>query len=109
MRIADFDLIISSGHLSLVDFYSTWCGACRAIDPALDRLIPVMGDMVTVVRVDIDEPDTRALVRRYNIVSVPTLILFLHGEQLWRNSGVLTYEHLSSVMRRYGKIGRCVR
>jgi len=101
MKTSDFDNLIASDNLILVDFYATWCGACRAIDPTLERVALAMSDMVTVVHIDIDSKSTRELVRRYNIVSVPTLILFMRGERLWRESGVLSFERLCSVVRRY--------
>lgn len=101
MKTSDFDNLIASDNLILVDFYATWCGACRAIDPTLERVALAMSDMVTVVHIDIDSKSTRELVRRYNIVSVPTLMLFMRGERLWRESGVLSFERLCSVVRRY--------
>lgn len=101
MKTSDFDNLIASDNLILVDFYATWCGACRAIDPTLERVALAMSDMVTVVHIDIDSQSTRELVRRYNIVSVPTLMLFMRGERLWRESGVLSFERLCSVVRRY--------
>lgn len=101
MKTSDFDSIIASDHLILIDFYATWCGACRAIDPTLDRTARTMQQNVTIIRIDIDSVASRDLVRRYNIVSVPTLMLFLRGETLWRESGVISYDRLSSTLRRY--------
>ena len=106
MKTSDFDNLIASDHLALIDFYATWCGACGAIDSALDRLILAMGDVVTVARVDTASRSSIDLVRRYNIVALPTLILFLRGEVLWRECGVISYERLQYVIRRYQGVGR---
>jgi thioredoxin 1 len=106
MRITDFDNLIASDHLVLIDFYATWCGACGAIDSALDRLVLSMGDIVTVVRVDTTSRSSIDLVRRYNIVALPTLILFFRGEVLWRECGVISYNRLQHVIRRYQVVGR---
>lgn len=106
MRITDFDNLIASDHLVLIDFYATWCGACGAIDSALDRLVLSMGDVVTVVRVDTTSRSSIDLVRRYNIVALPTLILFFRGEVLWRECGVISYNRLQHVIRRYQVVGR---
>ncbi|MBQ8493435.1 MAG: thioredoxin family protein [Alistipes sp.] len=100
MKVTDFDNIISSERLTLIDFYATWCGACRAMDPTLDRIALAMSDVVTLVRVDTSAISSIPLVRRYNIVAVPTLILFRRGEVLWRESGILSFSHLLEVIHR---------
>lgn len=104
MTISDFNNIISSSRLILIDFYATWCGACRAVDPALDRVAIAMGDSVTLIRIDIDSIASYEIARRYNIVSVPTLILFQYGKPIWRESGVISYERLQLALRRYQSI-----
>lgn len=101
MTTKDFDNIIASHRLSLIVFNAVWCGACRAIDPALERLSLAMGDSLAIIRVDIDSVPTRDIVRRYNIVSVPSLLLFSQGRLLWRESGVVSFEKLRLVIRRY--------
>lgn len=75
------------------------------MDPTLDRTALSMSDSVTVIRIDIDSLSSRELVRRYNIVSVPTLMLFFRGERLWRESGVISYDRLSAMIRRYQTVG----
>ena len=105
MKISDFNNVISSDHFMLVDFYASWCGACRAIDPVLDRVALSMSDIVTILRIDTTSAQSVELVRRYNIVSVPTLILFFRGEAIWRESGVIGYDRLSTTLRRYQTVG----
>lgn len=101
MTTKDFDNIIASHRLTLIVFHASWCGACRAIDPALERLSLAMGDSLALFRIDIDKISTREVVRRYNIVSVPTLLLFSRGKLLWRESGVVSFEKLRLVIRRH--------
>ena len=105
MRVTDFDNIISSERLTLIDFYATWCGACRAMDPTLDRVALALSDIVTLVRVDTSTISSIPLVRRYNIVAVPTLILFHRSEQLWRESGIISFSRLCDTIRRYQGVG----
>lgn len=105
MRTSDFDRIISSERLMLVDFYATWCGACKAMDPTLDRVALALSDSVTILRIDIGSASSRELVRRYNIVSVPTLMLFFRGQTLWRDSGIVTFDRICSVVRRHQTVG----
>ena len=84
MKTKDFDNLISCDQLVLIDFYATWCGACGAID---------------------DAPSSFDLVRRYNVVALPTLILFSRGRVMWRACGLITYERLINVIRRFSAIG----
>ena len=102
MKTSDFDNIISAAdRLILIDFYASWCGACRAIDPTLDRVALALSDIVTMLRIDTTSNTNREIVERYNIVSVPTLILFRQGEALWRNSGIIGYDKLCNTIRRH--------
>ena len=102
MKTSDFDNIIcTSDRLILIDFYATWCGACRAIDPTLDRVALALSDIVTMIRIDTVSNSNREIVERYNIVAVPTLILFRQGEILWRDSGIIGYDKLCNTIRRH--------
>ena len=101
MKISDFDNLISTEGLVLIDFYAAWCGACGAIDDALDRMVLSMGDVVTLVRIDTTTPSSFDLVRRYNVVALPTLMLFSRGRVLWRECGLITFERLSGIIRRF--------
>lgn len=104
MKTSDFDNLISSEGLVLIDFYATWCGACGAIDDALDRVVLSLGDIVTLVRIDTTTRSSFELVRRYNIVALPTLMLFSRGRVLWRECGLISFERLSNVISRYHSI-----
>ena len=101
MKTSDFDNLISTESLVLIDFYATWCGAGGAIDDALDRVALTMGDAVTLVRIDTTTRSSFDLVRRYNVVALPTLMLFSRGRVLWRECGLITFERLAGIVRRF--------
>ncbi len=82
----DFQEIIKSSKPTLVDFFATWCGPCKMQAPILDKVKQNIGDKGTVVKVDIDK--NAELAARHRVQSVPTLILFKDGEQVWRAVGV---------------------
>ena len=92
--MVDFDKIIGRNTLTLVDFYASWCGPCRAMHPVIDRFQEQMRGRVDVYKVNIDAPEMAPVVYRYQIRSVPTLLFFRNGEVLWRRSGLMSYEVL---------------
>lgn len=104
MTIQDFNAIIAHDRLTLVDFYATWCGPCKATHSILDRIEQVMRNSVDVIRIDIDHHENTDLVNHYRIMAVPTLILFRRGQRLWRESGVLSVETIAEIIRRYNKV-----
>ena len=84
--------VLSSETPVLVDFWATWCGPCRMQGPIIDALA---AEGYNVGKLDVDEnPD---IARRYNVMSIPTLILFKNGEEVQRFVGVQTKEKLASL------------
>ena len=84
--------VLSSETPVLVDFWATWCGPCRMQGPIIDAL---SAEGYNVGKLDVDEnPD---IARRYNVMSIPTLILFKNGEEVQRFVGVQTKEKLASL------------
>ena len=99
MKISDFDNIIATDRLTLVDFFAPWCGPCRAVEPALERLAQSMSHICTIIKVNTGEREHRELIRRYNIVAIPSLLLFTRSELLWRLTGIISYERLAAILR----------
>jgi len=75
----DFDTIVNDAKVPvLVDFWAEWCGPCKAIAPILTELSTELGEQVTIAKVNVDDnPD---LAMRYNVMSIPTLLVFNGGE-----------------------------
>lgn len=82
----DFQAMINESKPTLVDFFATWCGPCRMQGPVLEDVKNRVGDKANVIKIDIDK--NQELAARYNVRSVPTLILFKGGEAVWRAVGV---------------------
>lgn len=97
---ADFDAALASADRPLlVDFHATWCPPCRALAPSLDRLAVTHADRVQVAKVDIDE--NPALVERFGISSVPTLLLLRGDELLDRLTGNVGAAELAARVERH--------
>ena len=79
--------VINSNQLVLVDFFATWCQPCKMMHPILEQVKEVLGDRIRIIKVDVDKNDVIA--NQYRIQTIPTLMLFRQGEQLWRTSGVV--------------------
>lgn len=84
--MSEFTDLINQNKPTLVDFFATWCGPCRMQGPILEDVKNKIGDAANIIKIDIDKNEELAM--RYNVRSVPTLILFKNGEAVWRTVGL---------------------
>ncbi len=87
-----FQELIEGDTPVLVDFYATWCGPCKMMQPILEDTARHMGDNLKIIKVDVDR--NQAAAGRFQVRGVPTLILFQKGRILWRESGVIPVHQL---------------
>ena len=94
---ANFDSIINDNKLVVVDFHALWCGPCKAQSPILKEVASELGDRIRVIKIDVDQ--NNEISNRYQIQSVPTLMIFKNGNLLWKHSGVVSKNQLVSVLK----------
>ncbi len=99
--MSDFNELIKEEKPTLVDFYATWCGPCKMQSPVIEKVKQAVGDEANVLKIDIDKNPEVA--RRYNVQSIPTLILFKCGEPVWRAVGFQQADVLEAKIRDYSK------
>lgn len=97
--MSKFSELIRSETPVLVDFYATWCGPCKAMSPILEETAIKLKGKVKIVKVDVDKNQNAA--ENYKVRGVPTLILFVNGKQVWRQSGVVQLEQLIQIINQY--------
>ena len=85
--MSDFNEIINSETPTLVDFHALWCGPCKALTPILENVAKELGNTAKILKIDIDKNMDTA--RNYGVRSVPTMILFKEGKEVWRQTGVV--------------------
>ncbi len=73
----NFDEIIENNETVLVDFFATWCGPCKMMAPVIEKIASENAG-VTVGKCDVDEAEELAM--RFDIMSIPTIMVFKNGE-----------------------------
>ncbi|CAN7538640.1 thioredoxin [Paenibacillus sp. LjRoot56] len=80
----------------LVDFWAPWCGPCKMIAPVLDELSTEIGDKAKIVKINVDDnPDSAA---KYNVMSIPTLLIFKDGQVVNQLVGVQPRDRLKAAI-----------
>jgi thioredoxin 1 len=87
MSKADYDKLLQTDKLVLVDFYAEWCGPCKKMKPYLEEISNEMKDVVIVERIDVDA--NKSLCREMSVSALPVLMLYKQGEVVWMKN-VLT-------------------
>lgn len=80
----------------LVDFFATWCGPCKMMAPVLDELDGDLAGSAAVYKVDIDQET--ALAQQFNVMSVPTFIVFKNGQITQQLVGVQPKQALANAL-----------
>ena len=94
--MSKFSEIINKDQPVLVDFFADWCGPCKMLSPILKQVKDELGDVVSIIKIDVDK--NQELASKYQVQGVPTMLLFKNGKQVWRQSGVLQKDDIINVI-----------
>ncbi len=89
--------VLQSEKTVLVDFYADWCGPCKMLSPILEEIASELGEKVKVGKLNVDESNDLAF--EYEVMSIPTLILFENGKVVDRLTGLRSKDEI----RKWGR------
>ena len=96
---AEFDVLLQTEPLFVVDCTASWCGPCKLIAPLIDQLADEYSDRAKVLKLDLDA--NKPVAKRFGIRSIPAVMIFKQGELAETMVGAKPYEEFSSTLAKY--------
>jgi len=94
----EFDSLLKSESVLVVDCTATWCGPCKLVAPLIDRLADDYRDRAKVFKLDLDS--NKPVAKRFGIRSIPAVMVFKQGELIETLVGVKPYEEFTAAVER---------
>ncbi len=92
MTMDQFNELLNTDKLVLVDYYADWCGPCRKMKPYLEEIGTAMSDKVRVVRINVD--DNQKLVKELKVFDLPVLQLYKNKQVVWQHAEYIGKEEV---------------
>ena len=91
--------VLQSNVPVLVDFWAPWCGPCKMVGPVMEQLSEEFAGKAKIAKIDVDSQGELAV--RYNVMSVPTMIIFKNGEIVDQSIGALPKPHFVDMLSKH--------
>ena len=88
--------VIKSEKPVLIDFYADWCGPCKMLSPIIDEIAEENSE-IKVVKVNVD--DSQDLAMKYQVMSIPTLVVIKNGEEVNRSVGLIDKSQVENLIK----------
>ena len=95
----EFDALLETETVFVVDCTATWCGPCKLIAPLIDQLAEEYNDRAQVFKLDLDA--NKSVAKRFGVRSIPAVMIFKQGELAETIVGAKPYEDFSSALAKY--------
>lgn len=93
----NFEEVVNNNSVVLIDFFATWCGPCKMLSPVLEQVNEEIGSEVKIAKLDIDS--SLELAKKFNVMSVPTMILFKDGKEADRLVGLMPKDKIITAIK----------
>ena len=95
----NFEETIKKNQLVFVDFWASWCGPCRALAPIVQELAKEYSGKVLISKLDVDKNPTTA--ERFQVFSIPTMIVFKNGQEAERLVGLIPKNRIDNALQKH--------
>ena len=90
------NLVENTEGIAVVDFFATWCGPCKMLSPIINEVAKEY-EGAKFVKLNIDEEQYLAI--KYNVMSIPTLVVFNNGQEIKRSVGLIGKEEILDLLK----------
>lgn len=95
----DFNKLLSNNKLALVDFHAPWCAPCKKVMPIVTQAQTDFSGKLKVITLDIEANES--LKTQYDVSSIPGIVLFKDGQEVWRHTGMISKDDLYKSIKAY--------
>ena len=92
----NFETVISSKPVALIDLWASWCGPCRMLSPTVDDIAEEYDGRVAVAKCNVDDNDEIA--GRFGVRSIPTLLFFKDGQLAEKTVGLVSKQEIETIL-----------